>query len=183
MEKQCNKLIDLINYFFGKDVSYIEKSFLYVDLDNFLKSFFGYNFSYDKLVRLNYKCYVYDKYILKLSLFNYPFEATNLDIFVKSYYRENFEFNVDGKFIGIGVEIQDYLFPSRYCNKEELYFLYKHLRDNGYEWIDVKENNALVYNDKLYIVDKDFIYNEVSANYINQSRLAKEFYDRYNSNY
>lgn len=181
MEKQCNKLIDLINYFFGKNVSYIEKSFLYEDLNNFLKSFFGDNFSYDKLFRLNYKCYVYGKYILKFSIYNYPLEVPDLDIFVKSYYRENFDFKVDDKFIGLGIEIQDYLFPSRYCNKEELYFLYKYLRDNGYEWIDVKENNALFYNNKLYIVDKEYIYKNEEANFINQSRLSKEFYDRYNS--
>ena len=64
MEEHYNSLIDIINYFYGKDVSFIKKSFLYEDLDIYLKSFFGDNFNYDKLVRLNYKCYVYDKYIL-----------------------------------------------------------------------------------------------------------------------
>ena len=179
MEEHYNSLIDIINYFYGKDVSFIKKSFLYEDLDIYLKSFFGDYFSYDKLVRLNYKCYVYDKYILKLSLYNYPLEEFGSDIFVKSYYRENFDFKVDDKFIGLGVEIQDYLYPSRYPNKDELYTIYKYLRDNGYEWIDVKCDNALVYNGKVYIVDKDYIYKFGDTNYINQSRLSREFYDRY----
>ena len=116
---------------------------------------------------------------MKLSLYNFPLEEFGSDIFVKSYYRENFDFKVDDKFIGLGVEIQDYLYPSRYPNKDELYTLYKYLRDNGYEWIDVKCDNALVYNDKVYIVDKDYIYKFGDANFINQSRLSKEFYDRY----
>ena len=180
MEEHYNSLIDIINYFYGKNVSFIKKSFLYEDLDIYLKFFFGDAFSYDKLVRLNYKCYVYDKYILKLSLYNFSLEEFGSDIFVKSYYRENFEFNVDDIFIGLGVEIQDYLYPSRYSNKDELYTLYKYLRDNGYEWVDVKCDNALVYNDKVYIVDKDYIYKSGEANFINQSRLSKEFYKRYN---
>lgn len=180
MEKQCNDLINLINNFIGRDVSFIRDFSQYKDLDDYLKSFFGSGFSYDKLVRLNYKSYVYDKYILKFSFCNYPLEVPNLEVFVKSYYRENFEFKVDNNFLVLGIEIQDYLYPSRYCNKEELYVLYKHLRDSGYEWMDVKEDNALVYNDKLYIVDKDYIYKFSDANFINQSRLSKEFYERYN---
>lgn len=179
MEEHYNSLIDIINYFYGKDVSFIKKSFLYEDLDIYLKSFFGDAFSYDKLVRLNYKCYVYDNYILKLSLYNYPLEEFDSDIFVKSYYRENLDFKVDDKYIGLGVEIQDYLYPSRYPNKDELYNLYKYLRDNGYEWVDAKYDNALVNNGKVYIVDKDYIYKYEDANYINQSRLSKEFYERY----
>ena len=43
MEEHYNSLIDMINYFYGKDVSFIKKSFLYEYLDNYLKSFFGDN--------------------------------------------------------------------------------------------------------------------------------------------
>lgn len=178
--QRVSNLIDLLNEYFCYDCSFIIDSSEYNDLNKFLYSFFGENFSYKKIVKIYSNVFRFENYIIKISVRKVPEKVPDIPEIVKVYYRKNIEIYVDDKYFSLGIEIQDYLEDFEYCNEQELYELYVRLKSRGYEWIDVNIGNAVKYNNKLLIIDTDYIYPVKDANYINQSELAKLFLKKYN---
>ena len=181
-----NCLLDIIkeyikpNNIFFYNIDCIENTLEYEDLDNYFKSFFGKDFKYDKVYKLYYNCYIYNNYIIKFSYQKVPAIISKESEYVKCYFRKNYSFfNNDKCILNLGVEIQDYLKDALVCTKEEIYSLYKSLRNKGYIWMDANIGNALKYKGTNYIVDLDFIYLKEDAIYSNQSDMSKEFEIRY----
>lgn len=178
-----NNLIEIISDYKSYDCSCIKNTKNFKDLDEFLKSFFGSEFTYKDIRKLYYNCFIYKKYLIKFSGRKIPKDIPRLPFLVNTYYRENFDFICDNIKIYIGIEIQDYLYPNEPCNENEIYYLYKNLKNNGYEWVDASLSNAVKYNKKLYIVDTDYIYKECDANYCNQSKLSYKFKIKYDKEF
>ena len=185
--KPYNSLYDLLNEYADDDINFLKNTKEYKDLDNYFKSFFGVDFTYDQIHKLFYNCFIYKNYIIKFSSQKIPINLEKMPELVNSYFRQNYTFKDEDIIkLNLGVEIQKYLKNASYCNEEEIFQLYKSLRNKGYIWMDANIGNALKYKDKCYIVDLEFIYPEKEAIYINQSKMSKEFEIRYkneSSNY
>lgn len=177
--KNYKDLAELIADFCETDCSYITNTPEYQDLDQKFKSFFGKSFSYSQIQKLYYNTFIYKNYVIKLAPFKYPLEIPKFPELVTYYYRDNITFHGKEKKIYLGVEIQDYLQPSTKTSTEQLYSLYKSLRNKGYIWMDANIGNAVFYQNKPIIVDLDYIYPFDQAIYTNQSRLSYNFEQRY----
>ena len=60
-----------------------------------------------------------------------------------------------------------------------MYQLYLSLRKKGYIWIDASYENVKKQNNRLIIIDSDYIYKEKEVNYFNQSTLSKKLAEKY----
>ena len=179
VQEVYNSLLDLINEYTPFDCSFITNTKEYKDLNDYFKSFFGESFKYQDIKKLYHNCYLYDSYIIKFNCKKTPKEILDIPEVVKTYYRNNFKYEYNNKVLYLGVEIQDYIKEYTKCNEEELYEVYVSLRRKGYEWIDVSSGNVFKVNNEFKIIDSDYIYPEGQANYINESKLSKQFREQY----
>lgn len=178
-DKTFHSLFDLIQEYQKRNCDFILTTDEYQDLNQQFKSFFKSNFKYEDIKQIDYNCFIYQNYIIKFNDQKLPPEIINLPFLVHTYYRNNFKFTNCDNVMYLGIEIQDYLQNTTKVNNEDLYSLYKQLRCHGYIWMDANIGNALIYQNKPIVVDKDYIYLEKDANFINQSRLSKAFEERY----
>ncbi len=178
--KHYNSLIDLINEYEKNECSFIMGTKEYQDLDSYFKSFFGDNFKYNEIKKLYFNCFIYKDYIIKFKDHKNFINIPKLDEIVNVYFQKNFVFKVNNNnILYLAVEIQDYLYPNCKCEIEEIYILYKRLREKGYIWMDASLSNAVKYHNKAVIIDTDYIYLEEKANYIVESKMSKEFAKKY----
>jgi len=81
------------------------------------------------------------------------------------------------------VEVQEKVktFLDDELSDEELYSLYKKMRDNKKVWVDIKRSNVGIYNGNLVVIDGDHIYDENDDNRFNKvkNKLFDSFEERY----
>ena len=180
-KEECKekKFIDIVSEYKNRDCNFIRQTKCFKEILLDIEKILGINcfFNVKKLFK---GIYVIDKYILKFSTCYIPFEIEYTDEMVKTYYRKNFEFKCDEGCLFLGIVIQDYISNNYICNEDELYSVYYSLRKKGYIWMDAKITNIKKLNDKILIVDIDYIYKEQEANFSNQSILSKICELKYN---
>ena len=174
-----NLLIKIISDYKDFNCDFIIDTKEFKDLDNTFKSFFGLNFSYNKLIKLNYKCYLFNKYIIKLKDINYPNSILNINELVKSYLKENYIFESNNKILYLGVEIQDYIENESDLNESDLESIWYSLYKKGYMWADAKLDNIVKNNNKIYIIDTDYIYKIEEYDSSNESFYSNMFRLKY----
>ncbi len=124
--------------------------------------------------------YEINKKILKIGLAKINKNIINHPRIIKTYLKLNIETKYKGIIRNIGFEIQEKA-EQKEVTKEELYEIYKELRDNNIIWKDIKESNVGYFKGKLVVIDTDFINNPVK-NIKYFTKLDKEFEEIYNEN-
>lgn len=95
--------------------------------------------------------------VIKIGLAKLNSRIINNPNIIKTYLKTNISVT-HGHFNQlVGIEIQD-LATIKSVSKEKLYELYKNLRQDNIIWNDIKEDNAGYIQDKLVVIDTDYLY-------------------------
>lgn len=181
MNNQVDKfLVENISKLKNKDCNFIKYTKEYeIIRENFIK-YFGTSFKIKKEYNtLTSSCYHINDYIIKFSEYHIPDKLEQIPELVKIHHRENYRIVYNNSIIYLGVEIQDFIYEDEKCNINDLYNIYKSLRDTGYIWVDASYLNVKKKNNKVYIIDSDYIYKEDEVDYFNESRLSKELREKF----
>lgn len=175
-----NFLLKVISKLKNKDCNFILLTKEYkIIRDKFLK-YIGDNFEIkQEFNTINSGCYHIGNYIVKFSGIHIPEKMEQITQLVKIYCRENYRIEFNKSIIYLGFEIQDFICEDESCDFSDLYNTYKSLRDIGYIWVDASYSNVKKKNNKVYIIDSDYIYKEDEVDYFNESRLSKELREKF----
>lgn len=175
-------LLNLIERVKQKDCSFILNTLEYKLIkQKFLEYFNDNDIVVNEFHTFNRISYQIGDYIVKFGGFYIPNTIDRLPQLVNIYYRENFEIRCDDSVIFLGFEIQEFIPGHDRCSYDEIYDLYKSLRNMGYIWVDANFSNVKKKNGKALIIDSEYIYRENEVDYFNQSKLSKELEERYMS--
>ena len=86
---------------------------------------------------------------------------------------------IENKFCNYYIEISMKADTKRKVSHEQLYDLYKNIRDLGLIWTDVSFRNVGYLNDKLVIIDTDYIYKENEDYKHTNGSYSKEYEKKY----
>ena len=95
--------------------------------------------------------------VLKIGLAKLNEKIIKSPFIVKTYFKKNILIKSKKLKLIIGIEIQEYA-KKIIISEAELYKFYETVRDNGIIWRDVKPENIGVLNNKIVIIDTDYIY-------------------------
>lgn len=95
--------------------------------------------------------------VLKIGLAKLNEKIIKSPFIVKTYFKKNILIKSKKLKLIIGIEIQEYA-KKIIISETELYKFYETVRDNGIIWRDVKPENIGVLNNKIVIIDTDYIY-------------------------
>ncbi len=174
-----NILLKIISEYKDFNCDFIINTKEYKDLDNMFKSFFGSPFEYKKLIKLNYKSYIYDKYIIKFKTINIPEDILDSEELAKTYIKKNYEIHNKDRVLYLGIEIQDYIIKDDDVTEFDLENIWLSLYNKGYMWADAKLNNIIKRKNKVYIIDSDYIYKINNYNAENESKYSRYFRVKY----
>ena len=183
-KKQCsNFLLSILTDYKKIDYSALKNNFEILELSNYICDIIKDNSLFKSVKKICDGIYVVGNFIIKIKSCNIPEKICFTEEMVETYYRKNYEILHKNKYYCFGIEIQKYIDSSYKCTEDELYNVYLSLRKKGYIWVDVSINNVKKDNDKILIVDLDYIYHKDNVNLFNQSYLSKKFEERYKQTY
>ena len=119
--------------------------------------------------------------VLKIGLAKLDLTIIKHKRIIEVYLKTNIEIKTENNNMDVGIEIQKIAEIVK-GSKDDLYKIYKELRDDGIIWQDVKESNVGLSNNNLVVIDTDFLSFESKkmSNCLNV--LDDEFEKLYNDN-